>query len=119
MGTSVPFAVSVGGFDISTAMHDYVAIQQTLAPVALPTMGSGLPFGTLHSFHEEVSNMGQVSPNFRLFTKVGYEGRLSVLAESQIHVDGVHRYLVQFMSGELSVADGVGFMFSSHLPCTK
>jgi len=119
---SAPFAPSAGGLDFATTMHDYLAIQQTpgsAIPVASPALGFGLPVGALHRFHEEACNMGQVSPDFRSFTKLGYEGRLSVVAESQIHLDGVHRYLVQFTSGELSVADGVGFMFSPHLPCTK
>ena len=101
--------------------------------------------------------MGIVQPDFRQFTKagvlpgdhrgfhasqVGYEGRLSVVSESQVHQDGLQRYLVQarlgaslvghncglffacliceieFTSGELSRADGVGFVFSQRLPCT-
>lgn len=65
--------------------------------------------------------MGHVSPDFRSFCKVGYEGRLSVVSESKVHDDseGVLRYLVQFAGGELSRADGVGFVFSSRLPCAK
>jgi len=63
--------------------------------------------------------MGTVTPDFRSFTKVGFEGRLSVVSEREVHHGGVHRYLVQFSSGELSVADGVGFVFSSRLPCSK
>ncbi|CAE7028254.1 unnamed protein product [Symbiodinium sp. CCMP2592] len=63
--------------------------------------------------------MGIVQPDFRQFTKVGYEGRLSVVSESQVHQDGLQRYLVQFTSGELSRADGVGFVFSQRLPCAK
>ena len=54
--------------------------------------------------------MGIVQPDFRQFTKagvapgchrefhssqVGYEGRLSVVSESQVHQDGLQRYLVQ------------------------
>jgi len=50
--TLVPFAISVGGFGFTTDMHDHAAIQQTLAPLSLLTMGSGLPIGSLHSFHE-------------------------------------------------------------------
>merc|ERR1712190_2803 len=75
--------------------------------------------GFLHSFHQETLDMGQVNPDFRMFTKVGYEGRLSVVSESQVHTNGCHRYLVQFTSGELSRADGVGFVFSPRLPCAK
>ncbi|OLQ07836.1 hypothetical protein AK812_SmicGene8705 [Symbiodinium microadriaticum] len=67
----------------------------------------------------ETKGMGIVQPDFRQFTKVGYEGRLSVVSESQVHQDGLQRYLVQFTSGELSRADGVGFVFSQRLPCAK
>jgi len=89
------------------------------APPAVPPLGAGPPVGVLHSFHKETRNMGTVSADFRQFTKVGYEGRLSVVSESRVHTDGVHRYLVQFCAGELSRADGVGFVFAQRLPCAK
>lgn len=63
--------------------------------------------------------MGMASLDFRQFAKMGYEGRLSVVSEREVHTEGVHRYLVQFTSGELSRADGVGFVFSPRLPCAK
>lgn len=63
--------------------------------------------------------MGKATADFRQFTKVGFEGRLSVVSESQVHEGGLQRYLVQFTSGELSRADGVGFVFSNRLPCAK
>merc|ERR1719162_2099410 len=87
----------------------------------MPPLGTGPPLGCLHNFHQETRNMGAVSPDFRHFTKVGYEGRLSVVSESKVHEDkeGVLRYLIQFAGGELSRADGVGFVFSSRLPCAK
>jgi len=78
-----------------------------------------LPLGNKHSFHQETKGMGIVRPDFRQFTKVGFEGRLSVVSESQVHQDGLHRYVVQFTAGELSRADGVGFVFSQRLPCAK
>merc|ERR1712232_79367 len=77
------------------------------------------PFGNEHCFHSEVSIMGTVKDNFRQFTKVGYEGRLSVVSEAQVRTGGIHKFCVQFTSGELSKADGVGFIFSSKLPCKK
>merc|ERR1712113_1191691 len=52
-------------------------------------------------------------------TKVGFEGRLSVVSEAQVRTGGMHKFCVQFTSGELSKADGVGFIFSSKLPCKK
>jgi len=83
------------------------------------TTEGGPPFGVLHTFHQETKDMGNSREDFRQFTKVGYEGRLSVVSESRVHADGVQRFLVQFTSGELSRADGVGFVFSSRLPCAK
>mmetsp|Transcript_18 Transcript_18/g.43 ORF Transcript_18/g.43 Transcript_18/m.43 type:complete len:730 (+) Transcript_18:45-2234(+) len=80
---------------------------------------ASLTFGSLHSFHSEFSTMGQLRSDARQFTKQAYEGRLSVISESQVHTGGVHRYLVQFSEGELSKADGVGFIFSPRLPCKK
>lgn len=84
----------------------------------LPPLGEGPPIGNLHSFHQETKDMGIVTHDFRQFTKVGYEGRLSVVSESRVHNDAT-RYLVQFTAGELSRADGVGFVFSQRLPCAK
>uniref|UniRef100_A0A7S2VH73 Uncharacterized protein n=1 Tax=Zooxanthella nutricula TaxID=1333877 RepID=A0A7S2VH73_9DINO len=84
-----------------------------------PALGTGPPLGMLHAFHPETREMGIVAPDFRTFSKVGYEGRLSVVSEKEVHTDGVQRYLVQFSAGELSRADGVGFVFSPRLPCAK
>jgi len=89
------------------------------AQAQVPALGAGPPLGYTHSFHQETRNMGNISPDFRQFTKIGYEGRLSVVTESQVHTDGVQRYLVQFAGGDLSRADGVGFVFSPRLPCAK
>eukprot|EP00930_Biecheleria_cincta_P085115 TRINITY_DN74538_c0_g1_i1.p1 TRINITY_DN74538_c0_g1~~TRINITY_DN74538_c0_g1_i1.p1 ORF type:complete len:344 (+),score=59.96 TRINITY_DN74538_c0_g1_i1:69-1034(+) len=54
----------------------------------------------------------------RSFTKKE-KGRLSVVSESRLHSRGVVHYLVQFTSGELSNADGVGLVFSSKIPVTS
>lgn len=72
-----------------------------------------------HRLHNETHSMGRVSPDCREFTKTKFEGRLSVVTESQIRTGGVHRYLVQFTGGNISSADGVGFVFSNKLPCPK
>jgi len=90
-----------------------------VAKEASEALLAGPPVGSRHSFHQETKGMGIVRPDFRQFTKVGYEGRLSVVSESQVHQDGLQRYLVQFTAGELSRADGVGFVFSQRLPCAK
>merc|ERR1719188_2082748 len=88
-------------------------------PYQLPP-ADGPPLGSLHCFHREAAGFGAVSPDFRVFTKgPAFAGRLSVVSEGEVHMGGVHRYLVQFTSGELSRADGVGFVFASQLPCPK
>merc|ERR1719506_3560918 len=48
-----------------------------------------------------------------------FDGRLSIVTEDRVHTHGVQRYLMQFTEGELSSADGLGFVFSSSLPCPK
>jgi hypothetical protein len=75
--------------------------------------------GTLHRFHIETAGMGALSPNCRHFTKHEYEGQLSVVTEAEVHSRGVVRYALQFCYGNLSSADGVGFIFSHKLPCPK
>jgi hypothetical protein len=89
-------------------------------PTSSEPVSSGPPFGMEHSFHSEVTSFGQCSPDLRCFTKGGdFEGRLSVLSGSQVQHGGVQRYLMQFSAGQLSKADGVGFVFASRVPCAK
>jgi hypothetical protein len=76
-------------------------------------------FGSLHHFHEETQGTGVLSEDRRTFTKTMFKGRLSLITESEVHSSGVHRYSMQFTSGELSSADGLGFVFSPTLPCPK
>ncbi|CAJ1428824.1 unnamed protein product [Effrenium voratum] len=81
---------------------------------------SAPPFGMLHSFHKEVRGFGVASNDLRQFTKgQDYEGRLSVISGSEVQRGGVQRYLMQFSDGELTKADGVGFVFASRVPCAK
>lgn len=79
----------------------------------------GPQFAFHHRFHPETAKMGSVSPDHRTFTKEQYMGRLSVITEDRVHKEGIQRYVIQFCSGELSNADGVGFIFSNKLPCPK
>jgi len=76
-------------------------------------------FGTLHSFHPEASYAGYLSDDRRRFVKTGFHGRLTTITDSQVCTCGTHRYTVQFAGGNLSSADGVGFIFSPFLPCSK
>ncbi|CAE7769170.1 unnamed protein product, partial [Symbiodinium necroappetens] len=88
--------------------------QMTLAP------STGPAFGLVHSFHKEVRGFGLASPDLRQFTKgQDYEGRLSVISGSEVQRGGVQKYLMQFSDGELTKADGVGFVFASRVPCAK
>lgn len=88
-------------------------------PAQPRSLQAGPPFGNRHCFHPETMKMGVVSPDRRQFTKQEFKGRLSVITENEVRASGVVRYLVQFMSGELSSADGVGFILSPRLPCPK
>lgn len=77
-----------------------------------------LPVGD-HYWHGESSSMGKLSANMKEFTKLEYDGRLSMVTESVVHKSGAHRYLVFIKLGPVSVADGFGFVFSNTLPCKK
>jgi hypothetical protein len=76
-------------------------------------------FGTKHRFHDETSSYGTLSEDCREFIKTEFGGRLSVITENKVHSFGVHNYVAQFTQGELSSADGVGFIFSPKLPSSK
>mmetsp|Transcript_8435 Transcript_8435/g.21703 ORF Transcript_8435/g.21703 Transcript_8435/m.21703 type:complete len:468 (+) Transcript_8435:102-1505(+) len=94
-------------------------------PMSMPVMPKmpehepRIPFGTHHRFHHETITTGDVSEDHREVVKKEFMGRLSVITEDQVHHGGILRYAVQFSEGELSNADGVGFIFSSKLPCPK
>eukprot|EP00930_Biecheleria_cincta_P021225 TRINITY_DN1578_c0_g1_i2.p1 TRINITY_DN1578_c0_g1~~TRINITY_DN1578_c0_g1_i2.p1 ORF type:complete len:543 (-),score=114.50 TRINITY_DN1578_c0_g1_i2:348-1892(-) len=76
-------------------------------------------FGSLHRFHHSMASMGVLSADLRSFTKTKNANRLSIACEDRVHSHGIARYAVQFTSGELSNADGVGFILSNDVPCTK
>mmetsp|Transcript_36647 Transcript_36647/g.84506 ORF Transcript_36647/g.84506 Transcript_36647/m.84506 type:complete len:437 (-) Transcript_36647:204-1514(-) len=87
-----------------------------------PRMMAGLagpPFGRSHRFHQKNTSMGVLENDARTFTKKHNKGRLSIVSENKVHFQGTVRYAVQFTDGELCSADGVGFILSSDLPCTK
>jgi len=90
-------------------------------PIALRS-GLGLegpPMGRSHRFHQKNTTMGVLSEDARIFTKRSNKGRLSIVCENKVHFQGTVRYAVQFTDGELCSADGVGFIISSDVPCTK
>mmetsp|Transcript_87005 Transcript_87005/g.241290 ORF Transcript_87005/g.241290 Transcript_87005/m.241290 type:complete len:291 (-) Transcript_87005:304-1176(-) len=86
------------------------------APARTPR---GPPLGSLHRFHVETAETGMLSADGRKFTKEHFQGRLSVLTEDKVHSHGILKYALRFTGGELSSADGVGFIFSNKLPCPK
>jgi len=96
---------STYGFPVSTALVHASIIRAV-------TVGD-------HRWHEESSSMGRLDEGRKEFTKIEFEGRLSMVTESVIHRKGTSRYLVLILSGPVSVADGFGFVFSSTLPCKK
>uniref|UniRef100_A0A7S2M5M5 Uncharacterized protein n=1 Tax=Zooxanthella nutricula TaxID=1333877 RepID=A0A7S2M5M5_9DINO len=90
-----------------------------VAPRLSPDGEHGLVFGNLHRLHPDTSKMGFLSRDGRVFRKETYDGRLSIITEDQVRKCGCMKYAVKFTSGELSSADGVGFILSSRLPPTK
>eukprot|EP00434_Breviolum_minutum_P010457 symbB.v1.2.009222.t1/scaffold582.1/size184522/8 len=110
-----PYALSPEG-SFSTAEVGSIVLETSRRTIT----SKGPQFSFHHRFHPETAKMGLVSPDQRTFTKEQYMGRLSVITEDRVHREGsVNRYAVQFCSGELSNADGVGFIFSNKLPCPK
>jgi hypothetical protein len=97
----------VGGFVPTPTPYIYVPPQSPTAPVGE------------YKWQEESVSMGVLSPEGKSFTKTEFGGRLSLVTESEVRRDGVHRYMVQVESGPVSVADGFGFVFSDSLPCKK
>lgn len=77
------------------------------------------PFGRHHRFHKKSNSMGELEADGRTFTHGYSKGRLSIICEHRIHFQGIERYAVQFVDGELCSADGVGYVISCDLPCTK
>lgn len=63
--------------------------------------------------------MGELDADGRTFKHGNNKGRLSIICERRIHFHGVELYAVQFVDGELCSADGVGYVISCDLPCTK
>lgn len=105
------------GMQMGSDGLDYSWPDQSQAP---NSEGQGPPFGMLHSFHKEVRGFGWASADLRQFTKgQDYEGRLSVISGSEVQRGGVQSYLMQFSYGELTKADGIGFVFASRVPCAK
>merc|ERR1719329_470334 len=90
-----------------------------LPTIHTPQQRGGPNFAKLHRFHVETRKMGKLSEDGRRFTKMEFKGRLSLVTEDEVHSQGIMRYVVQFTAGELSSADGVGFVFSPKLPCSK
>ncbi|CAK8989475.1 Uncharacterized protein SCF082_LOCUS1826, partial [Durusdinium trenchii] len=96
------------------------SVQNSVASASTFTSGpQGPAFGCAHRFHPKNSSMGVLSADARSFTKRYNKGRLSIISENKVHFKGTVRYAVQFTEGELCSADGVGFILSSDLPCTR
>eukprot|EP00927_Polykrikos_kofoidii_P025756 TRINITY_DN2307_c0_g1_i1.p1 TRINITY_DN2307_c0_g1~~TRINITY_DN2307_c0_g1_i1.p1 ORF type:complete len:595 (-),score=115.08 TRINITY_DN2307_c0_g1_i1:183-1862(-) len=83
-------------------------------------MPAGVLGDRLHRFHREAASFCTTSSDMRTFAKGSrYQGRLSTVTEAEVHRGGVHRYHVEITGGKISRADGIGFVFSPRLPCTK
>jgi len=121
----------LGGRRMKERGHSGITLTEVYAPlrqmVSLQGVSSNLMelvsrgpwLGSTHYFHEEIHRMGMASADRREYRKAGFEGRLSVLSESHLSKSGMQLYTVRFTGGEMSVADGVGYIFSARLPSTK
>lgn len=121
LGAQMPPAICAYPVLIPSMPNPYVWPMASAPPYeARESASEAPPFGALHTFHREVAQFGNTEDDYRSFTKGElFDGRLSVVTENTVRKKGVHRYLVQFAGGDLSRADGIGFVFSSRLPCTK
>ena len=111
-----------GYFGAFPGLHPPLMSMLNLAPVpSIPTIPLKVavpPIGE-HRWHEESGKMGNLTSGRKEFTKIEFDGRLSMVTESVVHNSGIARYLVQIVTGHVSVADGFGFVFSNTLPCKK
>lgn len=88
-------------------------------PVGRLPQGEGLS-GQRVFVHHEAGHWGVLSADQSHFLKgPQFEGRLSMVSEGTSRVGGKHRYLARFGGKGPSIADGVGFIFFSRLPCPK
>jgi hypothetical protein len=70
-------------------------------------------------WHISATRSGTVSRCGRYFLKDKYQGRLSLITEDTVKRGGVHHYQCHYAEGDISPADGVGFMFGDSLPSTQ
>jgi len=120
----MPMPINLGMLPVLMSMPqppNFGALAKSQVPTSQPegSDNEGPPFGRAHRFHQKNSSMGVLSSDARSFTKKYNKGRLSIICENKVHFQGTVRYAVQFTEGELCSADGVGFILSSDLPCTR
>jgi hypothetical protein len=90
------------------------------SPIYQPAIIEECPIYTDQSvsFHASVGSMGILEDGNKLFTKTEFDGRLSMVTESEILKTGKRSYLVELVT-DISAADGFGFVFHNQLPCKK
>lgn len=99
-----------------TEAKSFHSVQSVQSEPEIPPVS---PLPSTPCFHMKTAQLGQLSADRRSFTKTKSKGRLSIASTDRLYNCGVARYCVQFVSGELSNADGVGIVFSSQLPCPQ
>jgi hypothetical protein len=82
--------------------------------VPQPAFESNVP-----SWHTSANRSGTIEKSGKLFTKTKYHGRLSLVTEDVVKVGGIHHYACTYVGGDVSPADGVGFLFGTSLPTTQ
>ncbi|CAE7387475.1 unnamed protein product [Symbiodinium natans] len=81
--------------------------------------GAGSCSGAPHQHRFHARGKAEIFAEDRRSFLKKQKGRLSLVSEDRVHKQGVERYQVSFLSGELSRADGVGIIFSQSLPKTS
>ena len=71
------------------------------------------------NFHSDAVNCGDITDGGAKFTKTKYHGRLSMISEGIVHTNTTFNACIRFTEGDVSIADGIGFVFGQNLPCTK
>nr|CAJ20569.1 hypothetical protein TgIb.0950 [Toxoplasma gondii RH] len=70
-------------------------------------------------WHADAAKVGLLSNNGRRFWKKRKAGMISLVYENALRSSHVHAYRYDILQGNVSAADGAGFVFANRVPCGK
>ncbi|KEP62455.1 UNVERIFIED_CONTAM: hypothetical protein HHA_208510 [Hammondia hammondi] len=70
-------------------------------------------------WHPDAAKVGLLSNNGRRFWKKRKAGMISLVYENVLRSSRVHAYRYDILQGNVSAADGAGFVFANRVPCGK